>query len=525
MPVTPEKLESLASACLPLVRSTGWIARWKQKVDYIEPGLLRHSLTLDVDISDQMWHGDGCFWIPVTTLPKTPGQLFRFDFCDGSGRTIPLRTSGESREISAALITEAVTSAVEIALKELSGNDEGVLTNEAALLETLRDETALMAIADSQQGQEALKNLWGSRDFSPPWRRWLKKLWQQGPFGRPSDPGSVDDLTRVRQHLRANDTEFWDLLKTVAHSSFVIAPVRAAAGERVVLKLSYDQVFDDITVWKKDRSLNANLRSFSFRSGFRAIPLKVFVPWSASKGFHFEAHVASGLSVSHAGVLPAGVVDVDHAAHAHLYYPDTTEIWSKRPAVSIRLKADDYGLGAYGVAGLVTCMLGLAAWKPAYLWNSVLSQGHRNITSIGAISSIMLLIPGVIATYMAAPRHPVARRLSGLPRICLLAVALMTFVIAARVAVISNSHPVSSYGMRHDWLEPTAIVAAAATLILGLRRMSSAGAVWTAPAMARIRAWQAALEIPVQLATPQASPESQELEASTVSTEPANETE
>jgi hypothetical protein len=481
--LTFEELGAIAASSLPLIDDAGWIVRRKHRVEFLEPGLVRHYVTLDLDVPQTAYESTAGKWLPITTLPKAPGTLFRFDFST-DGRTVPLRTRAENSEISLAILLAEANRTLPGVIAHLNVADPTQLTTD------IRDELLVLAADDSQAGQSIIKNEWTPTKASTFFGQLFAKA-------HPTTELVADDLSRLRSAIRTDHKRLWWLINTVAHSSFLVVPLALAAGERIIVKLAYDEVIVDVLggwTW----SVRRTIRAATYRSGFRSLPITFYVPWASARSFHFEAHVPSGLSVARAGEAATGEFESDHVRHLHIYCPPGVVDRVQRIAVNYRLRADDYGLAAYGGAMILTALLALAAWHPGYLWTTTDDPltGREQITSLGAAPSILLLVPGLIAAYVARRTHPVAQRLAGLARFSLAVVAVAAFVVACRIAVIGNPATANQYGLRWHWLVPSAILTACASVVLVGRRLSTSFALMVSPLTTKGRAWWAARTLP-----------------------------
>lgn len=480
-------LGRIAEPCLELILGDqAWLTRRKHRVEFLEPGLVRHHITVDFRIpASAAPAASKTRWIPLFTLPKSPGDLFRFDYSDADGHSLPLPTRKENQVITRAmLITEAVRACVTADLAS------GVTSR-------LLEELDYVASKESQDAQGIIKNLWPVTSTS----------------GRVN---AIDD--RADEARLAEDPRFWWLLRTAAHSSIVVDAVAGEPGDRVIRKLAYDQVIPDLST--SGRSVGSLLRSLSYRSGFRSLPVTFVIPWASARSFHFEVHAPEGLDVTAAGIRASQVHEVRHPHHAHLYTearqapedtpdtvatPDTPDTAVGRvqvPGAYFRLPSAEYGLTAYGATGLVAVLMGLGALWPEYLLVGVkrASGGAVTVTSVSATSSILLLVPGLIATYLAGQRHPVARRLSALSRLCLLGTAAVAFAGAVRLTLISADHPTTASDLADTWLWPMFGLSAMATAVLLLRRCSGWFSAVTAPLAKRRRVARAKRRDPRDIA-------------------------
>ena len=74
-----------------MLPGSDWIHRRVQSIAYVEPELVQVHLSIDFTIPA----GCTCSHVPITVLPKWP-PLYRFDYLDAAGISIPLLTSAEN---------------------------------------------------------------------------------------------------------------------------------------------------------------------------------------------------------------------------------------------------------------------------------------------------------------------------------------------------------------------------------------------------------------------------------------------
>jgi hypothetical protein len=87
-----DALEQSCRGAASLVLPGGdWIHRRVQSIHYVEPELVQVRLSIDFTLPEDCSYSH----VPLTVLPKWP-PLYRFDYLDGGGHSIPLLTSAEN---------------------------------------------------------------------------------------------------------------------------------------------------------------------------------------------------------------------------------------------------------------------------------------------------------------------------------------------------------------------------------------------------------------------------------------------
>ncbi len=81
-----------------------WVHRRVQRISYEEVGLQRMQLSVDFTVPE----GEIGTHLPISVLPKWP-PLYRFDFHDAAGESVPLLTTEQNGEADEALLRALVT--------------------------------------------------------------------------------------------------------------------------------------------------------------------------------------------------------------------------------------------------------------------------------------------------------------------------------------------------------------------------------------------------------------------------------
>lgn len=415
------------------------MVRRKHRLDFLEPALFRHHLSFDFIVPDDAPHDDmNRHYVPLTFLTKAPGSLFRFDLRDAMGVALPLPTRNENAQLSAAVLQH-------LGAKLLTAGGEKLTGIQAQHLR-------FIAHAERRDALGIIVNDWMTRTGN---RRKLR-------LQKPSEDW--------KGTLAKND-DFWWLLRALASSSIVMVPVPAQRGDRVLIKFSYDELTTDFTQGDGFRRFS-HLRALTFMAGFRSYLTTVLVSWASAQSFHFEAHAPQGLAIIDAGLSARPALPLSQR-HVHLYDGNATKSRILIPHVRLRLDGTAIGAMAALSALAITALLWLA-WHFAK---------HLAGTELNAAPSVLLLVPGLIASYLARPTHPITARMVTLVRVALVIVAVTAFAAAARLSVVSKEHPLSYEELRgYFWV--LFLIATGGTFVLMLNRI----AVWGASLLVRIRA-------------------------------------
>jgi hypothetical protein len=116
------------------------------------------------------------------------------------------------------------------------------------------------------------------------------------------------------------------------------------------------------------------------------------------------------------------------------------------------------GPGFIGAAVRTSLLIFLAL---AAAW---LAAPELNDTTTSA-PSLLLLFPGLIATYLARPAHPLVTRLLNLARWTLAVSGGLAYIAAGRLAFVTTRHRTTTHALRL-WLGPSALVAAVLCAVL-----------------------------------------------------------
>lgn len=414
---------------LDALRDPTWVIRRKEAMDLLSERLMRHRVSIDFRCQQD----DAV--LPLFFLRKAAGQFTKFDFHDETGRSLPLPTREENVTASSEILEAA-------ARDVLDRHDLGMTPILSAELDFIAREEPDLALA-------ALKHRWpGQAPHAKLWGRLRRRI---GRSSKPT-PAFAENKTVLME-----DPFFRWLIRTLAYSSIVCVRVAGTPGSRRVLKLVYDEEVNDLV-----RPGSAGIRAgvarrlgyLLYRVGWRGYPVDVVIPYVGAQTFHFELHAPDGTEILEALIreVPASRVR-GRRTRVHLYLNDIRAVRSATAFVQLRVR----GIGFIGAA--VWASLAITAAIGA-CWIGADDLAHK---SLGSAPSLLLLFPGLAATYLARAEHPLAARLLRFARLALFLAALTAYAAAARLAVADAS---TTRAQLVTFFKPLTVVAATASLVL-----------------------------------------------------------
>lgn len=371
-----------------LFSGADWIHRRRESIRIVDETCLKRQISVDFTLPAELASGAQLepvdelgFPAPIFMLPKAPARLMSFDMVDASGKSLPLMTSAENRDASAATLVAMAESTLEVESAILNLSEAPSLSDglRAALEKVARDDTP-----------EA-----------------------EGLANRLFDAERLNDLTRDLELLLKNERFcFW--LSTFAHSSII--PVWCLDGpKREIVKLSFREPI------KHNLPLPSKL-------GWSPYELSIASSYIEAQNHHFEAVAPHGMRISKAQLASDSGDDRDGGflRRLHLYLPGSERAGGALAKVNLRVSARGFLRDAWLPALLVTASLA-GAWIRA---EAIVSNPNSS-------PALFLLLPGLIATYLSRPdRHALTSRLLSAARIVLMGSALLAFIAAGAVAFI-----------------------------------------------------------------------------------------
>jgi hypothetical protein len=375
--LSPEQEEQIGHQNARLLLGpVDWIVRRRETVEIADEKSLRRQITVDFSLPEEPSPErlpDRGYCAPILVLPKKPSHLMSFDLVDDDGKTLPLAARLENARISAATIK---------AMAEL------VLGGRAPQHPSycLPYKLAAIARAPAPDGELAVDRLLSS---------------EAARFGD-------GDLKELADHPRFR---WW--LFTLSHSSILMVP-SPAPGKRGIVKLSFREPI---------------LSEMSWRTGIGWTPYSVHVDSSfiGAQSFHFEAHSPAGLRIDNAVLASDRPPESDEGMlrRAHLYLPNAEDGQAATAGLSLRVAGSGFVRDAWLASLLVT-----AAIAACLIW------AENIVRDSSTAPALLLLLPGLIATYLGRPdHHGLTQRLLAWTRRTLMLSALLAYVTAARLAL------------------------------------------------------------------------------------------
>lgn len=401
-----------------LLEPVDWIVRRRETVEIADEKSLRRQITVDFSLPQKPWPEslpDRGYCAPILVLPKKPSHLMSFDLVGDDGKTLPLAARLENAQISAATINAMA---------------ERVLGGRAPQHSpySLPDKLTAIAKAKASDGELAVDQLLSSK----------AARFEDG------------DLKRLAEHPRFR---WW--LFTLSHSSILMVP-SPEPGERGIVKLSFREPI---------------LSEMSWRTGIGWKPYSVYVDSSfiGAQSFHFEAHSPAGLRIDGADLASDRPSKSDEGMlrRAHLYLPKAEKGQAATAVLDLRVAGSGFVRDAWLASLLVT-----AAIAACLIWAENIVQDSS------AAPALLLLLPGLIATYLGRPdHHGLTQRLLAWTRRTLMSSALLAYATAARLALAGpapeNIDIDGDVAALRCFLWVTLSLAAAASGVLVLARIRS----------------------------------------------------
>jgi len=339
-------------------------------------------------------------------LPKSPANLMAFDLFDETGQSLRVVSRVDNAQISGVALCRMAERILDSQGRQLS----------PALAAELRQ----IAEVDADEGKQRALRVEHCLE--------------------PDYASETELLTR--------DERFCWWLSALAHSSILVVIFRALTPRRKIIKLAFEQPIESELKWRTSLGWD---------------PYEVWVdsPLIEARTYHFEAEAPPGLRITEAKLsddrhrIP--VKDHGFLRRVHLYREDAAYAGAGTAVMRLCVGASFSG-GAFMSAALTTgALLGAALFA------------DKIATNPTSAPTLLLFLPGLIATYIARPeQHPLTTRLLWGARRLLLAIALLAYTAAARVALSGGQVQGALVHQRTSelqlWLYPSAVVS---TLLLG----------------------------------------------------------
>jgi hypothetical protein len=396
---------------LALLEDPAWVFRRKESVELLAATMVRHRMSLD------FIPPAGCDVVPVFLLRKATGQFTRFDLTDETGRSLPLPTRDENGALSAAVLVEA-------ARQVLAGKS-------LKMTPRLETELEFIATSDPDDSLAILRYRWPQDPEQTPWWSRLRRQVLEAIGRAPKPPMEYPE----NKTLLRNNASLWWLLRTLAYSSIVAVPMEASDQPnqpRRLLKCAFDEEIQDLTQLGRagiaEWLINLVGRAF-LRLGWRGYQVDVVLPYAGARSFHLELFVPDGVQIIEAGLREGTIPRVSGPRkRVHLYIPHAEKSRTVAAFAQTRITGQGFTGSAF-VAALSVSAVILAAW--------LLRDQYAGL-AVGAGPSLMLLFPGLIATYLARAEHSFVTRHLRVARWVLVVSATLAYVAAARLAILNT---------------------------------------------------------------------------------------
>lgn len=289
-----KKLGPIFSALL--LPGAGWIHRRRESIRIVDETALKRQVSVDFTLPERQDDGaqldkigDLGFLAPIFLLPKAPKKLMSFDMVDASGNSLPLMTSAENRDVSAATL-------VSMAETTLSSGGSA-----PALSDRLRASLEKVAKGNAWEAEVLADQLFDAERLNE----------------------VTDDLKLL---LESDRFCFW--LSTLAHSSII--PVWCLDGpRRKIVKLSFRE------------PINYNL-PLSSKLGLSPYELSISSSYIEAQNHHFEAVAPHGMRIAQAR-LASDASNDEHGdgllRRLHLYLPSSERAGGALAKVDLRVSA------------------------------------------------------------------------------------------------------------------------------------------------------------------------------------------
>jgi hypothetical protein len=388
--------DATVKACLrALLEPNEWVHRRKASAELLTFRLARRRLTVDLCIPEFATEEEGGWVVPIALLRKAPGAFTRFDFASDLDGSLRLPSRQANAQLSAAMLIEQA--------RAVLGSD--AVDSDLAL----RTELDYIASADLDDALAIVRYRWRPRRKEP-----------------------LDD---PRSRLVA-DADFWWLLRALAMSSLVTARLSGSPGTRHMVKLTYDELPEDRSEFPSS-GLARGLRAARNLIGWRG-PIAIATdPYVGGGTYHFELHAPDGAQIVQASFAGREPESQDRE-RVHLYIRDARSVRAVTALVQLRIRGQAFVMSAT----LTSLFVALVATGCLILYSD-LAEG------VGSASSLLLVFPGLAASYVARPEHSLVSRQLVLARAVLIASAVVAYVVAARLALITSDHGADPDHLRH----------------------------------------------------------------------------
>lgn len=375
-----------------MIDDPSWVYRRKDSVELLSENLQRHRSSIDFvlpsDVSRQLPSGATAYYVPIGMLRKAAPKFTRFDVTDETGCSLPL----PNRDQNAAVSAETLVTYARRLEPDLEISLEG----------TLRE----VAASSAGSANDALGRLRASASYPPALR---------------------------------NSGDFVWLLDAVASNSIVVMCLAGDPGERRILKISYDEQLDDVleredVLSEFETAPEPNQLSL----GDAPYVHTVTAPFVSAQTYHFECTVPMGSRIVQADIWDntskqrLSTTGSIQRSRIHLYLSDAREQRTVTGQAIWRITSSFVGSAWYASVGVFAVLL-IATWV---VWSHASSLADIG----GSAPALLLVLPGLVATYVTQVEGELATRLLRQARIALARSAGASYVAAICIAAVPAIH-------------------------------------------------------------------------------------
>lgn len=370
-----------------LMRTDEWAFRRVERITFVDDLTIQRRTSIDFQMpsneSLSVISGVPHVLIPLALLKKEPLVAFNFQLEDGS--TFPVLTRDQNAYASWSLL---------VAVGEIAAREAGLtLPLPTDVVDDLY-EVAALSVQDSRRAMRRIRNANGT------------------------------DSEKARRALMEHDV-FPGLMSDLTDNFLLLINCRHVPAERRIVKFSYAESFrwpllqiGLRTGWKDIRW------QLGVRLGWEPIPFNFPVPAiDESPSFHLEVEAPEGLQIHSAEIVDEDTDEVlaeeeVRGARAHLYLSNVTPgtrglawVWLQPPLAGLVRSGTLFALA-------VSLLLSLLVIRADYV-------------RPGAVTSLLLSVPGLLALLIVTPReHSLTTQMMLGPRLLVSALGLLPFAAA-----------------------------------------------------------------------------------------------
>jgi hypothetical protein len=393
-----------------LLGDMAWLHRRRELLELLDDTELHRQVSVDFSLPLTL---DGDPWprfaregadakllgVPLLLLQKLPADMTNFDLKDESGRSLPLMSREDNALISAATLEEmARRCAPAVIGRELPDELAGHLRK--------------IASCNAIEAQQHLER-----------------------FDQPLPEDGYDDM---REQLLDDPKLGW-WIYALAQSSIVMAFIPETDDRRRVLKLSYNEPVESVSLW----------RMLAVQFGLAPWDLWVENPFIGAANYHVECHSPPGMRAQEAGLLDIEeeeVLDRDgpFVRQVHLYASGAHSRGRSLTWVSLRSSWQGFLSSATLIAAFVLTGV-MVVWK----------SPEKIAENPSSAPALLLLLPGLVASVVGRPdAHALKTRVLSWARRLLLLSGFAAYAAAVIVGLTKKEDPGSpGHAEAVDYLE------------------------------------------------------------------------